>query len=301
MRGTSSLEEGVGGRRPELEGRGVRFRDLQRHEEYAACVELQRVVWGKDFPDPVPLTLLKVAQKVGGVLIGAFDAEDRLVGFVFGLTGVREGRPVHWSHMLAVAPEVRGLGIGRRLKELQRERLVELGVELASWTYDPLVARNAHLNLNRLGAEVTEYVPDMYGSLPAPEGAPGFGTDRFIVTWRIAEAAGAAAGEVGCGRKVAGGPEVDSPDVPVVNAECGPDSQPVPVDRDLPDAPVVRVEIPADIEALRIRAPALAAAWRLNTRRAFLRYLEGGYRVTGFRRDPGSGRAFYTLTAASEG
>ena len=126
------------------------YRGLQTHDEYTECVELQRAIWGEDLRDPVPAPLLRASQKVGAVLIGAFDDKNRLAGFVFGITGIREGRPAHWSHMLGVRPDVRGLGVGRRLKELQRERLLELGVEVAYWTYDPLVARNAHLNLKQI-------------------------------------------------------------------------------------------------------------------------------------------------------
>src|SRR6201999_2681869 len=103
----------------------------------------------------------------------------------FGLTGVRGGRLVHWSHMLAVAPGARDLGLGTRLKLFQRDLLRELGVLSVLWTYDPLEARNAHLNLNRLGAEVVEYVEDMYAGEMGSDLAEGIGTDRFIVDWRI--------------------------------------------------------------------------------------------------------------------
>src|SRR5690554_3674198 len=133
-------------------------------EEFRACVELQRETWGAGFDECVPAAILKVSQRVGGVTAGAFDGEGRLLGFVFGLTGLERGRPVHWSHMLAVRPEWRDVGLGRRLKAYQREAVRGLGVDTILWTFDPLVARNAHLNLNRLGVQVVEYVPDMYGA-----------------------------------------------------------------------------------------------------------------------------------------
>ena len=100
---------------------------------------------------------------------------------MFGITGVQEGQLVHWSHMLAVERAYRDHGLGRRLKECQRELLRELGVDTIYWTFDPLVARNAHLNLNRLGTTVREYVPDMYGDTGSP--LHTFGTDRFVVAW----------------------------------------------------------------------------------------------------------------------
>src|SRR5262249_22936157 len=101
---------------------------------------------------------------------------------------VRSGRIVHWSHMLAVDPAARDHGLGTRLKLYQRELLLPLGVEAVEWTYDPLEARNAHLNFNHLGAGVAEYVPDMYREERGSELWRGIGTDRFVVAWRIAGA-----------------------------------------------------------------------------------------------------------------
>src|SRR6185295_11484427 len=124
-------------------GGEILFRPLAGADDYAACVELQRTTWGRDFQETVPGSVLKICQKVGGVAAGAFAADGRLLGFVFGLTGVRAGSPpclVHWSHMLAVVPEARDLGLGTRLKLYQRELLLPLGVERVEWTYDPLEA-----------------------------------------------------------------------------------------------------------------------------------------------------------------
>ncbi|HSY82913.1 MAG TPA: hypothetical protein VK807_14175, partial [Gemmatimonadaceae bacterium] len=104
---------------------------------------------------------------------GAFDGDGPMLGFVFGVSGVIAGEIVHWSDMLAVHADARNRGIGRALKRFQRDAVLAMGIKTMYWTYDPLVARNAHLNLNVLGAQVTEYVPDMYGP----------GTDRFIVRW----------------------------------------------------------------------------------------------------------------------
>jgi predicted GNAT superfamily acetyltransferase len=95
------------------------------------------------------------------IAAGAFDESDEMLGFVFGLTGIRDGRPIHWSHMLGVHPEARGRGIGRMLKEHQRKLLRERGVPTIFWTFDPLAVGNAHLNLNLLGARVVEHVVDM--------------------------------------------------------------------------------------------------------------------------------------------
>jgi predicted GNAT superfamily acetyltransferase len=130
--------------------------------------------------------LLSVSQKVGGLVAGAFSDAGDLVGFVFGLTGLRGGRIVHWSHMLAVDPDYRDRGVGRRLKLYQRECLRAAGVDRMYWSFDPLVARNAHLNLNRLGVLVEDYVTDMYADTGSDLHA--FGTDRFVASWPVAGA-----------------------------------------------------------------------------------------------------------------
>ncbi len=232
----------------------VRIRPLTAPADYAACVQLQELVWGEG-DETIPPIMLQVSQKVGAIAAGAFDPQGRLLGCVFGLTGLRHGRVAHWSHMLAVRPEARDQGIGRRLKRYQRSRLLAMGVGTMYWTFDPLVARNAHLNLNRLRATVEEYVPDMYGPGDQSLIDRGIGTDRFVVRWDLRRRAR----------------------------------------RPLPRSPSARVEIPRDIHALRDRDPDQAWRWRTTTRRAFLYYLKRGYRVGGFQGGPQEERSCYLL------
>jgi predicted GNAT superfamily acetyltransferase len=216
--------------------------------------------------------------------------------------------------MLAVAPEARDLGLGTRLKLYQRELLLPLGVEVVEWTYDPLEARNAHLNLNRLGAEVVEYVEDMYKGEMGSELARGIGTDRFIVAWRIADErvrnvverlrleGGAGTG----GGGTAGPPErfLDAPAIePALAGEVGKPGKGGNVgeagqagEAPLPAAPRVRIEIPARIQEFKERQPERALAWRLGTRRAFQAYLARGYHVSAFWRDA-AGRCWYGVEA----
>jgi predicted GNAT superfamily acetyltransferase len=263
------------------------FRSFDRAEDYHACVELQKDIWGRDFSDVVPSSILKISQKVGSVAAGAFAPDGRMLGFVWGLTGVRDGGFFHWSHMLGVHPEARDLRLGTRLKLLQRELLLPLGIQDVEWTYDPLEARNAHLNLNHLGAEPVQYVEDMYAGEMGSELARGIGTDRFIVRWRIASDRVAAilAGESPIDPAIFGG----SPIVGLEAAEEG---------YSLPEAPRVRVEIPANIQEVKDRNPDEAAAWRQSTRRAFQHYFERSYRVTAYLRD--GDRRFYGLEEAVE-
>src|SRR5439155_9004142 len=158
----------------------VCLRLLSSVDDCRACVELQRDVWGWDQADIVPATLLHVVDYVGGLVAGAFDPNSILLGFVFGITGIRDGEIVHWSHMLGVREAARNMGVGRMLKEYQRRVLAERGVARIYWTFDPLQAKNAYFNLNRLGAHVVEYVPDMYGVTGSPLHL-GLATDRLVV------------------------------------------------------------------------------------------------------------------------
>ena len=262
---------------------GVTFRSFSSLPDYEACIELQRVTWGRSFSDAVPLSILKVTQKAGGIAAGAFSPQGDLLGFVYGLAGWADGRPFHWSHMLAVSPEARDLGLGTRLKLFQREILLPQGIDEVRWTFDPLEARNAHLNLNHLGAGIAEYVEDMYAGEMGSELASGIGTDRFIVSWRIASDRVARALE-----DQREGEADRFRDAPVVN----PGGR---IQDDLPAAPLVRIEIPENIQALKSESPDEAMAWRKSTRRAFQSYLGQGYRVEVFHRDSAEGRCCYGL------
>lgn len=161
----------------------IRIRDLASPQDYADCVALQHETWGESFTESVPATMLRISQKLGGVAAGAFQ-DDVMLGFVFGLTGLQNGVVIHWSDMLAVKAGHRNHGIGEKLKRYQRDKLLALGVGRMLWTFDPLDAKNAHINFNRLGVFAREYVVDMYGQTSSPLHA--FGTDRLIVTWELA-------------------------------------------------------------------------------------------------------------------
>jgi predicted GNAT superfamily acetyltransferase len=262
-------------------------------------VALQEETWGAGFSERVPSAILKVGQRIGGITAGAFDETGRMLGFVFGLTGVERGRLVHWSDMLAVRPEARDLGVGRRLKEYQRDVLRTLGVELIYWTYDPLVARNAHLNLNRLGARVVEYVTNMYGAETESPLHRGIGSDRFVVAWQITgdEPAPPAPQPVGAvDAPVANATRIDTPDpaaaaTPAATRAADPTStDPIAL-----GIPLLRVEIPCDIGAVQATSLEEAARWRHSTRHAFTTALDRGYHVTGFYRDSTEERCYYVL------
>lgn len=266
---------------------GVTIRRITTEEEYQECVRIQLEVWGERYSGAVPSVILSLAQRLSGVVAGAFDANDRLLGFVFGMTGLIDGQLAHWSDLLAVRPEARDRGIGRRLKLYQRDCLRAIGIRTMFWTYDPLVARNAYLNIVRLGATPVEYAIDFYGTDTGSDLHGALGTDRLIVSWDLTSDAVPRANREPQGATVAErGPFI-------VNPSRG-DAPPLLLD--LPGDPAVRIEIPPDIHTLGEHAHEIADAWRATTRRAFSWYLDHGYRIAGFTAFPDSGRCFYTLS-----
>jgi len=248
------------------------IRPLETFQERAECVRLQEATWGNGFVDRVPSSILMIARETGGVASGAFDG-DRLVGFVFGVSGFRDGRRIHWSDMLAVLPDYRDHGLGYRLKLHQRDLLLRHEVETVFWTFDPLVARNAHLNLRRLGAVVRTYKRDLYGRSASPLHA-GIGTDRLLAEWWIAS--DRVAHTLGGHRSdPSGNPR------PVVNppAASGHPGRPLhPGDRiDAPGWESAEVVVPSDIQTVKDSDPDAARAWRQNVRAAFETSLDAGY------------------------
>ena len=255
-------------------------RRLETDAERRAAVALQEEIWGAGFADRVPASILMVAEEMGGVASGAFEG-DRLVGLVFGITGIREGRPGHWSDMLAVRSDARGRGLGVALKRHQRQLLLERGIDRMWWSFDPLVARNAHINLNRLGATVAEYRRELYGHSDSPLHA-GIGTDRLIAEWDLAsdDVARRLEGRV---------PPAPEP-AQLLNPADASGAHPVPSAAvEPPAAPVVGVAVPSDLMALKAEELALARAWRGNVREAMEACFAAGYHAVAFRSGPKTG------------
>ncbi|MFL5561578.1 MAG: hypothetical protein ACJ79K_08895 [Gemmatimonadaceae bacterium] len=285
MRPTTPIVESGAARPSGSEQLMVRM--LASDDDLRACVDLQRATWGASYDELVPATILKVAQKIGGVAAGAFDENGQMLGFVFGMAGVRNGEIIHWSDMLAVREDARDRGVGQRLKEFQRAAARTSGATTMYWTYDPLVARNAHMNFNRLGVRVDEYVEDMYGASES-DLHRGLGTDRFVVAWPLDRAPGG-------GRRTVSPSSADM--VPVLN----PDGQ-VPTSSELGaalDGDVIRVEIPLDIVRVRDRHPDEAVRWRASTRVSIQAALGSGFGVARFASDPGRDRGWYLMTRAA--
>jgi len=267
---------------------GFDIRPLTNAADLAACIDLQRTIWGRDFDDVIPASLLTVVPRVGGVAAGAFDAKEQMLGFVFGIPGVLNGTVIHWSDMLGVHPDARNRGVGRGLKDFQRQCARAAGATALLWSMDPLVARNAHFNINRLGARVIDYIPDLYGATNTPLHG-GIATDRLIVALPTAE--------LEIERNIAESERANaSPDCaqgPLVTREW------IEEVRDASILPhCVRVEIPWDGEQLLTARDPRAAEWRASLRASFEWARGCGYSPVAVHRSVQQQRAFYLLTRA---
>ena len=225
--------------------------------EFESCVEVQLAVWGYSDGDLIPKRVFIVADRIGGQVIGAFD-RDLLVGFAMALPGYRDGKAYLHSHMLAVLPEYRNAGLGRRMKLAQRDEALTRGIDLMEWTFDPLEIKNAHLNIARLGAISRRYIPDFYGPSTSPLQG-GLPTDRLVAEWWLR-----------------------SPRVQRILGEqtAGPTT--------VPDEVVERVAVPGTVYDWK-RSPDqrnLAESLQTNNRLALESAFARGLAVTGYERSP---------------
>ena len=232
------------------------IRECTTIEEFDVCLSLQREAFGLPDLELSPRRHLIVSRQAGGWTLGAFVA-DRMVGFVHHLAAVRGNEIFGYSHMMAVAKDYQNKGVGARLKWAQRERALREGRKLIKWTWDPMQARNAHFNLNRLGATVETYLANFYGtdysvdaSLTERIGLP---SDRLSATWNIDSdrVRALAAGEV------------------------------VAMER----KPVATVAIPAQWSLLVKHEPQRAVEEQARVRGEFREAFENGLICAGFERD----------------
>jgi predicted GNAT superfamily acetyltransferase len=293
------------------------IRRLAQTDEFHAAEDAQQVIWSMvGDRDVVPAHLLITAQKNGGLVLGAFDEEGAMVGFLFGFLGQTEdGRLKHCSHMMGVHPDWRNQGLGYALKCAQRDYVLRQGLDLITWTYDPLEGANAHLNMGKLGAIGRTYRRDVYGRM-RDELNVGLPTDRFQVEWWIQServrawlATGGefrsldearAAGAIQINRAE---PTQHRAHLPESSEAFGKVPLPAPAGWDgLPDANRLLVEVPPSIQAIKRADPALALAWRLHTRAIFETCFAAGYAAVDFLAETAGGvrRNFYLLERGRE-
>jgi len=227
--------------------------------------ELQRIVWQVPEIEVVPNSQLIAAVKAGGVLLGAFDG-NKMVGFAYGFVSFEQGQMAHHSHMLAVLPEYRNYKLGEKLKRAQAEFVLQQGITLMSWTFDPLQSLNAYFNFNKLGVVSNTYFVDFYG-----DDAPSFlhqnSTDRRWVFWNLRQASV---------------PDSVALDDVKRLVELQPGE--IPKSFELTEEEYLAIEIPVNINELQVKNIQLAVEWREATRNAFVAAFAKGYTATGFYR-----------------
>ena len=229
----------------------IQIRKCTTLPDFHRCVEIQRAVWNESDLETEPYTTFVVANQTSGQVLGAFDGPT-MVGFTMALVGIRGNVPYLHSHMTGVLPEYRDRKIGRALKLFQREEALSRDIRLIEWTFDPLETRNAHFNLNRLGAIVRTYIPDFYGVTTSPlhHNLP---TDRLLAEWQLDSRRTIAA------------------------IENIPGAQP---------DPVATIHITAELDQWRQSDPARIAKIHSSIRAEFLHWFSKGYAVTSLRQTP---------------
>jgi predicted GNAT superfamily acetyltransferase len=234
----------------------VNIREVSSIQEYDACIKLQREVFGLPDLEISPRRHLIVSHRAGGWTLGAF-VDHKLIGFVHHLAAVNGDYIFGYSHMMAVAAEYQNKGVGAQLKWAQRARALAEGRDLIKWTFEPMRARNAHFNLNRLGVVVREYAVNFYGTdystNPAEKGSvSGLDSDRLFASWELNDQ----------------------------RVESFSQRQDFP-----PGDPEREIEIPADFGALLKSDPDAAKREVLRVREEFLQALSDGLVCRAFERN----------------
>lgn len=255
---------------------GVQVRTLAEVADLTAVTRLFEAIW-RPAPGNQPVTseLLRAMVSAGNYVAGAFDGTE-LLGACFGFFGGPAKGGLH-SHIAGVATAGHGRGIGFALKLHQRAWALGQDVPVVSWTFDPLVRRNAHFNLTKLAARPEHYLPDFYG--PMHDGINGAGdTDRLMVAWDLASPPVRAAARAEPARFDAAALRNQGAALALAADDGG-----APVTGPA-DAPVVLVAVPPDIEALRRADPGRGRAWRVALREVLGGLMAGGASVIGFDR-----------------
>lgn len=264
-------------------GLGLVVRDLDGVADLEALAELFQLVWSAPTVDEViNSSTMRALAHAGNYVAGAYRSGELLGGAVGFLGLDADGVHLH-SHVAGVRPGGQSKGVGRALKQHQRVWALRRGIRRVYWTFDPLVSRNAYLNLQKLGGLPEAYLPNFYGELNDGINS-GEATDRLCLRWQLDSPRAVAAAR----------DQLTAPDAAALRAagavaivdRVG--DNPVTHDEGSPaaagGAPLL-VALPPDIEELRARRPEVAAAWRDTVRRALVGALESGYRFDGFARD----------------
>lgn len=247
-----------------------------------AVEDIQRAAWGMADRGIVPAEQIRAVVHNGGLLLLA-SVDGVPVGFCYGFVGLDEGRPILCSHMLAVLPEAQSQGVGRALKLAQRRHAAERGFTAITWTFDPLQARNAYLNLRRLGAVARRYHVDHYGPMDDAINA-GLPTDRLLAEWAVVDDRDRRPTTPG--------------DLPWALPAASDRAGRVRPGRHDPDALATGhalIAVPADVDALRRDDPEAGAVWRAALRTALTAAFDAGLTAVDLVPDAAPGCAAYVV------
>jgi len=239
------------------------IRECVSLEDFQKCVDLERRVWRNDDIDIMPVRLYQISKACNAPTIGAFTGSGRLVAFGHTTIALRDSGVAYHSHMLAVEAGLRDRNLGYRIKLAQRQHALVAGVELIFWTFDPLISRNAHFNLNKLGAVLKHYVRNYYGQGVSTGFDTEVPTDRVIAEWWVSS------------DHVAAVLKGNNPPPQVVAGE---------------------VEIPDDIENIRLRSTADHFQWRMRVREQFEAQFAAGAVACSFSRDANQRTSRYVFS-----
>jgi predicted GNAT superfamily acetyltransferase len=263
----------------------IRIRVARDRSDFDSCVLLQRAVWGLTDLEITSAIQLIATTHAGGLMHVAEASDGQAVGLAYAFPALRGGVAHLHSDMLAVLPEYQKRGVGVRLKWAQREEALTRGIDLITWTYDPLQARNAHLNLRRLGAVATEFLENFYGITSASlhHGLP---TDRLLVRWELrSPRVEQRVNEGEPPRTVA------TPPLQRINDVKWQGGWPVSSEPKLDlDAPELLLEIPPEWDILSQAAPRVAEDWHGKIRRAMTGFFARGYCAPDFAPTEEGGR-----------
>lgn len=275
---------------------------IENIDEMELTEAIQRTVWQESDTNIIPAHLMNSAVHSGGLVIGAFVDQD-LVGFVFGFPGfysTPDGpRLKHYSSILGVRPEWQGQGIGFALKRAQWQMVRHQGIDRITWTYDPLLSRNAWLNITRLGAVCSTYLKDFYGAMQDAlnQDLP---TDRFEVDWWVnsqrvnRRLSRRRRNALNLNHFLAGGAALFNPiEMELDDPADGNQLSGIKLGK---DQSFLLVEIPSDFQTLKAADFKLASLWRMQSRLIFERLFTAGYLVTDFvRSNDDPPKSFYVL------
>jgi predicted GNAT superfamily acetyltransferase len=252
---------------------GADVRELENLDELSQAFELFNSIWGGDESVAVPMNVMKAMAHARNYIAGAWQG-GRLVGASLAFAwGELSTRALH-SHISGVAEGSQGRGIGYALKLHQRAWAADRGYDRITWTFDPLVQRNAWFNLTKLGARIEEYQPDFYG--PMNDGInAGDPTDRCVAVWDVEPAGPPRRGE----GDLSGAVEL---------LVCGEDDAPVVTEAasgTWKEAAVLSCQVPRDVIELRRSDPALALRWRGALRSTMGTAIDAGFVASAITRD----------------